>query len=371
MFGIKKNRRFLTFLLIVLSFNAYGMDRPNPEEQKFWGWTMLVGGVLLGLITIKQLLSGQPNELPELIAAPEFITLLYPQHSTTAIAHPIQQPSEPFSFTALSPELQYHIIALLATHTTATSPDIAAYTINSLAQTNKELNAMINNPIFCLQLIKHLAKRFDCSDYTICALLHTQEAQHRMALQKDFYELCMNTKETKKFLQDQFAMLCQNGADLEFTYTIKMHNHSTNTEDEFNVTSLMLASMENYVIVPLLLEQGVNINATNTNGTTALMLAARARNLSAIKIICADKNLNVNQQDAQGNTALIYSLLPASYHYATIIFAVLTQSILNAGADPELANNNHETPLSIAQNANNQGILKLITLAIHKKYRKQ
>ena len=74
------------------------------------------------------------------------------------------------------------------------------------------------------------------------------------------YVICADDTVSKK----PFASLCQQGADLEFTYN--------GSHEE--LTLLMLAALNRNIMIPLLLAQGANINATNKNGKTALMIAA-------------------------------------------------------------------------------------------------
>jgi hypothetical protein len=70
-------------------------------------------------------------------------------------------------------------------------PKIATYTFNSLAVTNKRINALINKPEFSDNLIKNFAQRFYCSHESIARFLHTKQAKTQLALQYELKHLCM------------------------------------------------------------------------------------------------------------------------------------------------------------------------------------
>src|SRR6266446_10297661 len=93
-----------------------------------------------------------------------------------------------FAFNQLIPELKAYLIESLASMSTATTLEEATKTINALAQTNKELNQLINDPAFCLKLIKHLAQKFNCTDEKAAKTLQTKAAKERSELQSQFLE---------------------------------------------------------------------------------------------------------------------------------------------------------------------------------------
>ena len=140
------------------------------------------------------------------------------------------------------------------------------------------------------------------------------------------------------------------------------------------MTPLMIAIVnENYHMIQLLPTLGANINMINTEGIkmTALMFAARYKH-NQIVFLLRCPNLNINQQDLQGNTALMHyfaSDLPRYLPYSIVLI------FLDAGADPELANFAGQTPLQAAQQLGNEVnadlIINLIQYAINEKHKKE
>ena len=329
----KKNGVLVVVLLIVATGNVCGMERAFELTKKRPQSTMLrrplsnfVGNILLGIRKLN--------------------------------------PAEPFPFSDLPKEIQNEILSLLTINVNAESLETAAQTINALAQVNKELNALINEPIFCLRLIKVLAKKFNCSDDVVCKKLSTQEAKRRLDLQVQFFILCQKDFDMVK---DKLADLCQQGVDLEFTM--------------YDMTPLMVASamasldtgsgygsMLNY-----LLANGAYINCANRKGQTALMYAAGVEKIlssvEGIRELVSYVDLDVNQQDQEGNTALIYLLQTIGSEIGGELLEGCN-ILLNAGADPERANFSGLTPLAVARERHVQQVIDLIQQAIDKKHGK-
>jgi hypothetical protein len=132
-----KKTTFIAFLLLVTAFNTYSME---PETQQ-----------------------------------PQLLTWLRDEVTS----------SPAIGFTNLPKELKEIILGYLAMGTNATSVEEAGQAIKSLSHVNKELNQLINDPQFCLKLIKHLAKKFKCTDETAAIALNTKEAQRRLKIQRE------------------------------------------------------------------------------------------------------------------------------------------------------------------------------------------
>ena len=285
---VKKINSLIALLLLTTTFNGYSMEQP-PRGNNYLGWAAIVGSVLLGAIAIKMLWQSQP--------------------------------SEPFPFTDLPKEIQDQIILLLSLNSTATSLKEAVDTINSLAKVNHKLNKLINNPKFCLQIIKHLAIKFNYSDEQVAAELQTKESQRRLNLQHELKLLCINDG-------PNFQSLCDQGADLNFTYNTRIPN--------FFITPLMIARWSGIL-----------------------------NNLCSMK----NKGLDINQRNNKGETALMMALKES--HVSSTFFTLLKE-----GADPEIADNNGLTPLQFLQEKEpNQFYVKeaieKIQDAIRKKHEKK
>ena len=302
----KRISSLIAALLLVTTFNSYSM-----EEQKSSGWMALVGGVLLGAVAIKMLWQSQP--------------------------------SDPFPFTQLPKDMRDQIILLLTLDTQASSLKEAAKTINSLAQVNKELNKFINDPVFCLKLIKHLAEKFNCTDEEAAEELHIQEAKRRLKIQHQLLYMLLNgcyyiknetviTPEATLFLDSAY----EQGIDLGFTYE---HNGS----------------------IPLMF--------TNVGFLRYVMFQKLCSIMKQHKLF----NL-LNQPDKRGNTPLINLCRRGAHSW-------FVKTIIDAGADPELANFDGLTPLAAAekqlegltperaaQHTDDQKTIDIIKAAIAKKH---
>ncbi|MDX1960130.1 MAG: ankyrin repeat domain-containing protein [Leptospiraceae bacterium] len=81
--------------------------------------------------------------------------------------------------------------------------------------------------------------------------------------------------------------------------------------DSNELTALMLASRDNNLeLVQLLSEAGANLNAKNKeNGRTPLMLAASHGHTEIIKYLASQKRILINAKDKEGKTALIHSVI--------------------------------------------------------------
>lgn len=134
-----------------------------------------------------------------------------------------------FNFTQLPPELRLTIIDLLTRNSTATTLEEATSTIRALTAVNKKLEEQINDPQFCLQIIKHLSEKFGHSNQDIAKELKTKEAKRRWGLQAKLWNgifgpMFPESKKTK-VPQDELDTfldkLKKKGADFKFTYTIE------------------------------------------------------------------------------------------------------------------------------------------------------
>ncbi|HLC07451.1 MAG TPA: ankyrin repeat domain-containing protein [Candidatus Babeliales bacterium] len=318
---IIKNKVFLTLLLLTPACTVYTMDEPPKKTSKtrrIAQWAMIAGDLLLGNIPVQKI-------------------------------HLIEQTSEPFAFTELPKELQNTIKVLLLTGATAKTLNEVAFTITSLAQVNRELNELINGPTFCLQIIKSLSKRFDCPDFDVCLALQIKQAKSQYELQKKLLDLCIQQKEPN---QQRFALLCYQGVDLEFTYSYDNHI----------ATPLMIASLNNNFMIGYLLNAGANVNQSNPDGITALMLTSQEDTTRlAMNRLIISPDIVINQQDKAGNTALMYALINNDN-------IKNLQRLLDKKADPELPNSAGITPLMAAQQTGDKAIITLIQNAIDTKH---
>jgi len=348
---LRRTGLFYALLLLATTFNSHKTHTMEPIEPKQIGWVALAGATILGgYVAYRQFLSYIHEEQEQPIT-----------HATQEpITHATQEPIEPFPFTELPKDVQNTIINLLTINISAQNLREAAQTINALAQVNKELNTLINNPNFCLKIIKVLALKFNCSDEEAAAALKTQEAKNRLFIQKQFLIMCQN----KNFDEQEFNILYKTYkgyVDLNFIYVIKRH------AQQFPGTLLYLATANRSCpFIKILLNHGADINTTGLFRRTSLMVAALESTADIMQCILDNPNIAINQQDNLENTALLYAIRSKIFDYRKKI-----KLLLDTGADPEIANWEGLTPLMVAQKRNDQEIIDLIQDAIDRKHEEQ
>lgn len=106
-------------------------------------------------------------------------------------------------------------------------------------------------------------------------------------------------------------------------------------------------------IIEMLIKKGADLTkAKGRHGTSILMIAIRAKQTKIVRFLIEKSLLDVNYQNAYGGTALIYA---SSLFYTNIL-----KLLLNAGADPNLANNSDTTPLKRAIQSGRIETVKLL-----------
>ena len=107
-------------------------------------------------------------------------------------------------------------------------------------------------------------------------------------------------------------------------------------------------------ILQTIIKHGADVNATNKNNKTALMIAFRTRNVDAVKVLL-DAGANPNIADANGNTCLLNAVsLGCSKE--------VLQETFDHGSDLKAMNKDKETPLLIA---NRGGSLDFINILLN------
>jgi hypothetical protein len=305
---MKKNNCFITLLLILFASTTFGME---PENNNNKGWLTITANALL--------------------------------HGTKALEFFLQQD---VNFEDLPQEEQAETFFFLTKNHIAETLDEASSAISSLTKVNKQLDTLVNSPIFCLQLIKRLAQRFTCSDEIATQALPITEAKHRLTIQKEFKTIF----EQAFFDVEEFDKLYsqhKNYVDLNFTY---QHSNHTRYDDKNTllINSAMYPSPYKTVKIESLLKtKKININYQNTYGETALIACAyNCDNPQALQILCKAPDILIDLQDNYGNTALMSTCLSTqNKHLQSGCIFIL----LYAGADPKIANKEGKTPLAISK----------------------
>ena len=168
-----------------------------------------------------------------------------------------------------------------------------------------------------------------------------------------------NTFDEQKF--NLFYEQYKEYVDLNFTSSFIIYDLGGSV---ITGTPLMqAASSDNYSIIQILLNGGADITKTDVNGNTALIIAVNLSHIEAIECLLNNPHIIINQQNNSGYTALLIALFRGRKS--------IIKLLLDAGADPELANYEGLTPLQAAQQTGNQEVIDLIQDAIRNKHEKQ
>jgi len=92
-------------------------------------------------------------------------------------------------------------------------------------------------------------------------------------------------------------------------------------------------------IEQLLKKRYIDVNIQDDNGRTPLIWAVEGHKPEIVKILL-EKNANLNIPDNDGNTPLIHAAMNTTFRNSEIV-----QILLDAGANPNIQNNNGSTAL--------------------------
>lgn len=121
------------------------------------------------------------------------------------------------------------------------------------------------------------------------------------------------------------------------------------------VHTILRAAREGDAALKSLLATGVNINATDEDGETALMEAADSRRgTEAVRVLIAN-GANVNLADEDGETALMRAADEGN--------SATVQLLLQAGANPNARDDDGETALDKAQDERHREVVDLLRAA--------
>jgi uncharacterized protein len=334
--SIKKITALITILFLTFAFNSYSTDTYNATKT---GWFTYIGSTLFnGYSALRQLVT-----------------------ETTTIGT---------GFSDLPIEMQATIIKLFAKSSKEKTLEEAGKTINALAQTSKYLNKLINDPEVNLELIKNRAKQFNASDAKVAIGLQTKTSKDQLKIQlvlakiiKEIIEEQENDNVLPRLnkLLDGFKLEDKTyKVNLDFTYRWDKESQ------EYFSPLIQAVKHANKFLINYLLTNGANINQAGFNGKTPLMYADNPEIITFL--LAKEPNLNIDQQDASGNTALLRAIqnyFPEDGENRDQNIAVI-QTLLNDKANPTIANNNGDTPLQAAQDTGDQEVINILQEAIDK-----
>lgn len=149
------------------------------------------------------------------------------------------------------------------------------------------------------------------------------------------------------------------GGDLEEKQRVAMlkeltHLDGPRSDGKTPLMLLMLLGINAVqTLLPIFLEKGVNINATDNVGNTALIFHTKNQCYKEIVKELVRAGADINMADNEGNTALHYVL---KYNGPEV-----ARFLIKKGADYNRANNRGETPVQIAVEKGFDTVLELMT----------
>jgi ankyrin repeat protein len=143
--------------------------------------------------------------------------------------------------------------------------------------------------------------------------------------------------------------------DVEALLQFDLELHRRNSS---GATVLHRAVADNSVdIVRLLVQHKAPVNIVDNNGSTPLhtALSRRPANFEIVQLLLAEDSSQINSQSTNGMTPLLLAVQGGS--------GDCVEFLIGSGADYTLKNKAGQTPLAMAQLANNTRIIELLTSA--------
>ena len=129
---------------------------------------------------------------------------------------------------------------------------------------------------------------------------------------------------------------------LRVAHLLYRHGAAVDVRGIHGNTPLRTASTHGQIDIMLwLLDHGADVNARSDSGFTPLSSAAHAMDLEAVQVLL-EHNANINIQDNKGQTPLCWVLsnCPPKGKFVDMV-----RLLLDRGADPNICNDDHSTPL--------------------------
>ena len=166
----------------------------------------------------------------------------------------------------------------------------------------------------------------------------------------------ISKEEATKQLFNKLIFLESNneGPIIKFIKDNDFDFNQQNNEGEILLTDAAFRTHASKELIQALLDKGADVNGVNKHKKTALILAASRRKKTVVDLLLKKSPKMIDNQDADGNTALIYA--------AVLGFPDIVDSLLKAGAKKDIRNKDGKTALDWATINKNREIINLLDL---------
>ena len=235
-------------------------------------------------------------------------------------------------------DVQKIIVTTVADATTFAE---AIQAVLTLSFTDKQFNALINQPAVIRDIIALLVVKFKKYHEEVAKALHIASA-------KDY--LALNIKQSSGWQKitsiNQAEALLKEGVDIHFT----------RNDGSSLLVQVMVNNINNKELGAILLylfSMGASAHVINASGQTVLMIAAGFTQAPIVKMVLEHTSTQfLNARDQNGQTALHITVVRPRVDYMSIRY------VIDAGADISIKNNKGKTALdevrAYAQTNNNE-----------------
>ena len=157
------------------------------------------------------------------------------------------------------------------------------------------------------------------------------------------FKILLKTKANINYIDKKKRSLIKIAQDGSQSSIISyMIDNNTIHLNKIKLKELLLDAADNgnIQIIKTISSKGVNLNSTDKNGNTALMMSASKGFYNTSKYLLR-KKVNVNAKNNNGNTALIFAAQAGKYKVVKLL--------LKSKANPDVRNKNRKTAIDLAR----------------------
>jgi len=160
--------------------------------------------------------------------------------------------------------------------------------------------------------------------------------------------------------QPEIHQVAQSGDTNQLRTLLQLDGVSVNQTDHEGGTALLAASSDEagFASIPVLLQAGADVNASDLDGVTALHAASFAGYVDSVRLLL-ESGAHVDPGDVEGFTPLFLACLKGHVKVVELLLA--------AGADPKVEVDDHGTSITAMEQAEENGheeVVKLMKAAL-------